>query len=402
MNTTNWKTYFAGLSIYAVCITLAALPIFSAGLSLQGLGELCGAAAVASLFVAVFRLSRAAEYLRDKSGAFTQAVLGIAVCSGLYSLVSDARPEVMFMVFLLWTAVGLLYLTPQRVVALFALHTGIYVNEFSSSMFIATGTQAHAETLFMLLTSALMAGFMCWRARDYTRVRKEKSQLRDENSRQAAEIGEAKERIHKLTVQDMDTIALKYPFFKEELRRCKEQADRSGTTFSVGLIALDHFSALGERYGELVIKQLMREVVERAGKVISKMGLEDAGDGGHHPLGRVGDGLFGVILPRANMKGAQTCAQQLHNAIELQSIRTMAGLVNVTLTVGIAEYYPGESVDELMELVGRSLEKARLQDAEELQAIARQQGPKPAPVKAARTMNELRLLHEKEYESQLH
>ena len=330
-----------------------------------------------------------------------QALLGIAVCSGLYSLVdSAARPEVMFMVFLLWTAVGLLYLTPQRVGILFALHLGIFLNEFAPGLFMQAGTPMHAEASFMLLTSTLMAGFMCWRARDYTRVRQEKARLRDENTRQSVTIEEAKERIHKLTIQDMDTIALKYPFFKAELHRCKEHADRSRTTFCVGLIAIDHFADLGARHGELVAKQVAREVVERAGSVMSKMRLGE--EDGDHSLGRVGEGLFGVILPRANLKGAQTCVQQLHNTIEFQPIRTMSGQVNVTLTIAFTEYYMGESVDELMQRVGQALEKARLRSTGELQGVERTHGPKPASIKAAREMSELRLLHEKEYESPLH
>ena len=210
-------------------------------------------------------------------------------------------------------------------------------------------------------------------------------------------------RIQALTKQDMDTIALKYPFFKEELHRCRDSADSEGNIFSVGLVAIDHVDALGRRYGETVMKQIAREVVERITGVTGKMGLEEAGDGGFHPVGRVGEGLFGIILPRANLKGAQACAQQIHNAIEFQAIRTMAGLVNLTITIGIAEYSPGESVDELMQLVGRSLEKARLHDAHELQSITRPpHAPKPAPVKAATGVHDLRILHEKEYDSQLH
>ena len=133
-------------------------------------------------------------------------------------------------------------------------------------------------------------------------------------------------RIQALTKQDMDTIALKYPFFKEELHRCRDSADSEGNIFSVGLVAIDHVDALGRRYGETVMKQIAREVVERITGVTGKMGLEEAEDGGFHPVGRVGEGLFGIILPRANLKGAQACAQQIHNAIEFQAIRTMLKL----------------------------------------------------------------------------
>jgi GGDEF domain-containing protein len=402
MNKTNWNTYYAGLGIYLICIGVAALPILSAGLDLKGTLALCAAAVLASLFVAVYRGSLAARAFQDPNGMLAQSLLGIGVCEGLYSAIaSDPRPEVLFTAFLLWTAVGLMYLTPRGVIALFALHTGIFINAGASALFIATRTEKHAEAVYMIVLSAVMAGFMYWRAADYTRVRREKSELRQENSRQAGEIEEAQRRIHELTVQDMDTIALKYPFFKEELRRCKERADRGGETFTIGLVSVDHFAALAENHGDMVAKQITREVVQRIARVVGKVGLNDDGSG-HQPVGKVGDGLFGIILPRTNLKGSAACAEKLHAGVGHQAIRTLAGPVDVTLTVGLSEYFSGESVDEMLQLVGRSLEKARLQGFEELQPAARPRAAQGPAVKAATGSHDLRLLHEKEYESPLH
>lgn len=400
MNNSNWKTYYAGLGIYGICLGIAALPILSMGLDVQGALELLAGAAMACLFIAVYRSSPLARQFKDSGGVFVQALAGILVCGGIYSLVSVApRPEVMFTVFLLWTAVGLMHLTPARVVVLFGLSTGIFVNTFASTLFVATTTEAHAEAVYMIVLSTVMAGFMYWRARDYTRVRNEKAQLKEENSRQAGEIEEAKRRIHALTVQDMDTIALKYPFFKQELQRCKERADRSGDIFAVGLVSIDHFTALNQRHGETAMKQLSREVVQRITAIVGKVGVES---GGRHPVGKVGDGLFGIILDRTNLRGARACAERLHAAISHQMVRTLAGPLDVTITVGFTEYFSGESVDELMALVGRALEKARLAEVEELKVEAKQPEPNGAPVKAARGSHELRILHENEYSRPLH
>jgi diguanylate cyclase (GGDEF)-like protein len=199
----------------------------------------------------------------------------------------------------------------------------------------------------------------------------------------------------------MDTIALKFPFFKEELQRYKQHADKSGTSFSIGLIEIDHFGSISSRYGETAVKQILREVTDRVMSVMTKLGLDETEDSNHRALGRVGDGLYGMILPRANIKGALACAQQLHKVVELQAIRTMAGLVNVTLTIGIVEYFPGESVEELMEMVGVSLEKARVENLEELQPASPPKQNSPV-VKAATGVHDLRILHHKEYDSPLH
>ena len=400
MNNMNWKNYYAGLGIYGICIGIAALPILSTGLDVRGALELLAGAAIASLFIAMYRGSRLARAFKDSSGVFVQALSGIVVCGGLYGLVSGApRPEVMFTVFLLWTAVGLMHLTPMRVMTLFALSAGIFANAFASTLFLKTGTEAQAEAIYMLVLSCVMAGFMYWRARDYTRVRNEKAQLREENSRQAGEIEEAKQRIHALTVQDLDTIALKYPFFKQELQRCKERADRSGEIFTVGLVSIDHFAELSQRHGETAMKQLNREVVQRVTGVVGKMNHDN---GGSHPVGKVGEGLFGIILDRTNLRGAHSCAERLHATISHQVVRTLAGPLDLTITIGLTEYFRGESVDELMALVGKSLEKARLAEVEDFQVAAKQPEPKGAPIKAARGTQDLRILHENEYSSPLH
>jgi diguanylate cyclase (GGDEF)-like protein len=400
MTHVNTKNYLCGLGAYVVCLTPAMLPIFEPAIGLDAALRLAMAAALASVLVLVERLTDFDQKIGDPGAAFTQSLLGIAVCAGLYAVLAPvSQPQIMLMS-LLWIAIGLTRLSPRQVGALVAVYLGIYLNAYTYSLFDVREVR-HADAVYTLLVSATLCAFMYLRAHDYAHAHSEKAELHGENARQAEELQEAKARIHAITIQDMDTIALKYPFYREELRRCKENADRSGTTFSIGLIEVDHYAALNDRYGEMVMKQLLREVVERVSGIMGKHGFEEEGDGGHHPLGRVGDGLYGMILPRANLKGALACARQLHQAVELQSIRTMAGQLNVTLTIGIVEYFPGESLDELLEMVGQSLEKARIHNAEELQAIAKKQ-ERPAPVKAATGVHDLRLLHHKEYDAPVH
>jgi GGDEF domain-containing protein len=400
MKNRNLKGYLCGIGAYAVCMVPAVLPIFQPALGLETAARLAMAAVLAMVLIALELLTGFEQRIGDDGASFTQALLGIGICAGLYALLAPvAEPQIVLMS-LIWMAIGLNRLTPRQVWVLSGLYIGIYLNAFSHVL-LDPGSPLHADALYVLLVSLVLNGFMDLRARDYRHSRHEKDDLLGVNSRQAGELEETRARIHAITRQDMDTIALKFPFFKEELRRVKEGADTSGITFSIGLVEIDHFAALQQKHGETVIKQLLREVVERIGGVMGKLGLEEAEDGSYHPLGKVGEGLYGMILPRANLKGALACARQVHSAVELQSIRTMAGALDVNLTVGIVEYYAGESVDELMEMVGRSLEKARIHAMEELQAAQKPKEQAP-PVKAATGLKDLRVLHYKEYDSPLH
>lgn len=403
MNTSGLKNSVAGLVIYTVCITLAALPIFPAPMSIAAVLELCAAAVIASMVVAVVRYSGATHLLRDPGGMFTQALLGISVCSGLYSVVStDSRPEIIFMSFLLWTATGLMCLTPARVATLFALSVGIYLNDFASdrSLFVAGGV--HSEAVFMLIVSAVMASFMYWRARDYTRVRNEKMRLREKNAEQAEQIRETESRIHAMTVQDMDTIALKYPYFRNMLLVEKTRTDKGNGTFSIGLIGIDHYETIRGHYGEVAAKQLLREFAERTTKLVRRMDFLQEYDDGFQPLGRVGDSLFGLILPGTNIKGAQHCVERLHKAVEFRDIQTEAGPITVTLSIGVIEYRRGDNVDELLKDLARALAKARVEHELEAVGQAKPAGAHLDPIRGATATQEMMLLDYKDYGRPVH
>jgi GGDEF domain-containing protein len=400
MKNRNFKGYLCGIGAYAVCLVPAVLPIFQPALGMETATQLLMAAVLAMVLVALELLTGFERRIGDDGAAFTQGLFGIGICGGLYALLAPlAEPQIVLMS-LIWICIGLNRLTRRQVWVLSGIYMAIYLNAFSRVL-LDSGSPLHADALYVLLVSLALNGFLDLRASDYQHSRHEKHELLDVNSRQADELVEVRERIHAITRQDMDTIALKFPFFKEELRRVKEGADATGVAFSIGLIEIDHFASLQQKHGETVVKQLLREVVERIGGVMGKLGLEEAEDGSYHPLGKVGEGLYGMILPRANLKGALACARQVHSVVELQSIRTMAGALDLTLTIGMVEYYAGESVDELMEMVGRSLEKARIHHMEELQAAQKPKEQAP-PVKAATGAKDLRVLHYKEYDSPLH
>lgn len=402
MNTAAWKTYFVGLGIYAACIVLAALPIYPKPLDAMAVTQLLSAAAIASAVVAALRISGLDEHLQDRGAAFTQALFGIAVCSGIYSLVSpQSRPEVTFMAFLLWTAVSLMRLTPRQVAVLYMANLAIYMNAFSSTLFLSADAERYSNAVFMLLTTTLMAAFMCWRAADYTRVRREKSQLKEENAQQTEQLAEAEARIHALTVQDMDTIALKYPYFKDGLAQQKTRADKTGETFSIGLIEIDHFASIQERCGESAGKQLLREFAERATRLVRKMDFLDETEDTYHPLGRVGEGLFGLILPGTNLKGALHCADRLHAAVEFHNIHTSAGPVTVTLTIAVTEYAAGEEVDEIMQQLSVELERARLRHEDIYQKAGQPRKP-TAPLQGAKSSQDMQLLDYKDYHRPVH
>jgi len=399
MEHSNVRSFMLGVGAYVICLLPVVLPIFRPTPAIEAELRLFLGAGLALVLTALVMLTAFDAKLGDPEARFLQGLMGIGICAGFYSyLAPTAQPQIVLMT-MIWIALGLTRLKAWQVAVLTAVHLSIYLNAFAGSL-MNPADPLHANAIYTLFEALALGAFMYLRAHEYERARQERQILQDENAMQAAALEDAREHIHTITARDMDTIALKFPFFKEELRSCKQRADASETSFWAGLISIDHFSELSARYDEDVVKQLVRAVTERAAGVIQELQLGEL-DPKRPPIGRVGDGLYGMILSRANLKGAETCARKLRQAVELHSIKTAAGLVNLTLTVGLIEYHPGETVDELLTSMGRALENGRLHKLdEEVQAAKPKQDLQP--IKAARGTSDLRLLHYKEYDAPVH
>lgn len=401
MSTMTSKTFFAGLAVYAVCITFAALPIFTPRLGLDSSLKLIAAGIIASLLVMILRYAQGDSQLDEHDAIFAQTVLGIIICGGVYTLVGGVRPGIVTMSFMLWTAVGLPYLSPARVLVLVGLNLGIYLYAYSGKILVATGTIQQSDAIFMLMVTVLMSGFMYWRAFDYRRAEHEKAILVDAHDEKSEKLKDAEARIHTITTQDIDTIALKYPYFKRALIQEKTRADRMNCTFSVGMIEIDHYAELVERLGELPAKQVLREFADRATLIIRRMDFLTAMDPDYHPLGRIGEDLFGFILPMTDLEGAMRCAERLHTNVDLDAFRTKLGTVRITLSIGLTEYSKGENVDELIALAGCALQGAEANDGNDSKGIKYPTGS-PESVQTAKSAQDLQLLDYKDYARQVH
>ncbi|HLW74005.1 MAG TPA: GGDEF domain-containing protein [Gammaproteobacteria bacterium] len=357
------KGYLSGLGIYAVCTVLATAPLFKPSLSLATAERLAAVAIIASLLVALFKALELDTRWRDPDAAFTQALLGIGVCAGLYgALDPNARPQVMVMS-LLWVAVGLTHLTPRQVLTLAGLYFGIYAY-FEMPTFLGTGQEAFSDALYTLMIGAVVSGFMYMRAHDYEVVR-------NRSRTQSESLAEAETRIHEFTTQDSETTALKFAYFRNELVKQKALVDSEGGTFSVGLIEIDRYDEMVSMLGDAAASQVMRAFTERAQDLIRRMDTQGQWGKDYKPLGRISKGRFGLVLPSTDFAGAIKCAERLHAALEFKSIRTNAGLVGLTLSIGVTEYAKREDVDELMELGARALAQAQSHNGNDFKGLKR-------------------------------
>ena len=125
----------------------------------------------------------------------------------------------------------------------------------------------------------------------------------------------------------------------------------SGKPVSVVLLDIDNFKAFGEKHGRLsgdmAINRIARVAIEalRATELSVRYG---------------GDEIL-VLLPDADLKVARTVAERLRQRVMYVDITSPDGrkLPSLTISLGIAQAEPGQSMEDFLEVVEAALDRAK-------------------------------------------
>ncbi len=126
------------------------------------------------------------------------------------------------------------------------------------------------------------------------------------------------------------------------------QANRNAYTFSFLFIDLDHFKRINDCYGHLEGDRVLVEFTKVISNTLRSSDL----------FGRWGGEEFVVITPKTDLYSAYLLAEKLRNCIQKYDF----GLdQSITLSIGISQYDPNRSINELMEAADRAMYKAKEQ-----------------------------------------
>lgn len=114
-------------------------------------------------------------------------------------------------------------------------------------------------------------------------------------------------------------------FFDEYARIELERLRRFGGAMSVLMLDLDHFKLLNDRYGHLAGDAVLKTVGASC-----KTALRDS-----DLLARIGGEEFVLLLPETDEAGAIVLAEKIRSIIEDLRIRTDAGTLRVTSSIGL-------------------------------------------------------------------
>ena len=209
------------------------------------------------------------------------------------------------------------------------------------------------DSLLASLVLGVLLGAVYFAARTLAAAR---NQLQARNAELQADI----EQITRRAERDHLTNSYNRQSILEMVGREKARADRSGELLCVCLLDIDHFKNMNDRYGHQAGDRILAAFARRVRGALRTMDTVNSADlpvafgeeersgpapVGRSAFGRVGGEEFIVLLPETSLRGALRCAERVRKAVVR---RPFDGLHQVTVSIGIAEYRPGETVSSLI------------------------------------------------------
>ncbi len=140
--------------------------------------------------------------------------------------------------------------------------------------------------------------------------------------------------------------------FDDEIRQMAQESDETETIFTMLMVDIDHFKSFNDNFGHQVGDQVLRLVART---------LID-GVKGKDVAARYGGEEFAILLPQTELKAGVTVAENLRKAVASKDVinrNTGERLSRITMSVGVAERYNGEPVEELIERADAALYTAK-------------------------------------------
>jgi|AntRauTorckE6833_2_1112554.scaffolds.fasta_scaffold03414_4 diguanylate cyclase (GGDEF)-like protein/PAS domain S-box-containing protein len=134
--------------------------------------------------------------------------------------------------------------------------------------------------------------------------------------------------------------------FYELLEQEAERAKRYHTCFSLVMFDLDYFKKVNDTYGHDLGDQVLVRVAEIA---TERMRVNDA-------VCRWGGEEFMVLLPQTRLQQAGSLAEYFREKIQTEEFPQVK---TVTVSLGVVEYQPGESLDQLTQRADAALYQAK-------------------------------------------
>lgn len=165
------------------------------------------------------------------------------------------------------------------------------------------------------------------------------------------ELEQALESIRRLSHVDSLTGCFNRRHFNEQIVRELERAERYGRTLTILFCDIDHFKRINDAHGHLAGDEVLTAVAGCFRKSL-RDGIDWAA--------RYGGEEFVIVLPETDLAEGLLTAERLRRLVA-ESLAVAVGktVLRVTASFGVADYHPGETMTQLLEVADQQLYRAK-------------------------------------------
>jgi diguanylate cyclase (GGDEF)-like protein len=175
--------------------------------------------------------------------------------------------------------------------------------------------------------------------------------MRERSHRQRHDLAEALARIQALATRDELTGLINRRHMLELLEQERQRCVRSGRTFCIAMIDIDHFKRINDHHGHAAGDEVLRRVAREA---LSAIRVADV-------LARWGGYEFVLLLSDARLPLARGGVERVRQHIEAVSLLVGEPDLRVAISAGLAEHIAGESVAAALARADAALYEAKAQ-----------------------------------------
>ena len=330
------------LKRYFIAVLTSLLVLYFMGVvHITGYMELRGwqicAAAMMLCFVVFYAVFRSGLNLRFRDPSLTGAqMLSAFVVTTIAAYYTESEARGVFLPVLLMSFYfGIYRLDTSQMttialisIACYGIMVGMLNMHRSSALDLNLEALRWWILAVVLLWFALMSGHV--------------SQLRKE-------LADSKAAIEALLERDELTGVGNRRYLTHMLGQEKSRSDRSGTTFCLAMLDLDFFKKVNDSYGHPSGDKVLKLFAQVAQEGLRKIDY----------FGRYGGEEFMLIMSETAIDGGQVKAERLRSNVEHTRFADVDPNLVQTVSIGIAEYRRGETLEQIQHRADRAMYKAK-------------------------------------------
>jgi diguanylate cyclase len=174
------------------------------------------------------------------------------------------------------------------------------------------------------------------------------------SSQQVSDLRQNLDHVKKEAMMDGLTGLSNRKAFDKMIHDCVEDAGATGLPLVLLMLDIDHFKRFNDTFGHQTGDQVLRLVART---------LTD-GIKGRDIAARYGGEEFAIVLPETPLQAGVRVSESLRKSVEGKEVVNKASqkhLGQITLSIGVAEYFPGESISDFISRADAALYEAKNQ-----------------------------------------